>query len=113
VSHLDEKTTSLFLILGALVTIVVVIAGVILIASGDTVAVRFGLFGGAISPIILVLVSALRAEQAQKQTNGGMDARIAAAVTEALKARRETDRVVVQEAPRSTDGPLTGPSPEA
>lgn len=96
----------------ALVAIVAIVAAAVLFVSGDNVLERLGVLVGIAGLVIPLVASLVKADQAAasshraaEQTNGSLDARIAAAVAEALQARRVTDRVVVHEEPRPADPP--------
>lgn len=79
-------------IIAALVSFGMMVTAVVLAGTGDT---EIGLLIAFLSLIVPALIGMLRADQAQAQTNGGMDKRISDAVQEALKVRRHTDAAVV------------------
>lgn len=82
-------------IVAALVTFAALATGAILFIAGDQELERLGLLFAFFATIIPTLVAALRSDQAASQTNGSMDARIAAAVQAALQLRRHSDSAIV------------------
>lgn len=105
---MTPRTVSLLIVTGGLVALVALTIAALLVTSRDPDIARLGLVIGLVGPIVTALIAALRAEQAQQQTNGSLDVRIASAVTDAIRARRTGDRVVVHESPQrppATDHP--------
>ena len=118
-----QPPLSLLIIVGGLVAVGALVLGAALVTSADPDTARLGLLLAAIAPSAVGLVAALRSEQArghaqraEEQTNGSLDARIAAhtaaAVAEALQARRSTDSVVVHEAEVGRAPATTQPHPD-
>ena len=65
------------------------LAGVLFISEGPESTPRLGLLFGLLGLAIPTLLGALKATQAQEQTNGKLDDRIEAGVLRAMAARRK------------------------
>lgn len=97
------------IIAGAIAISCLALAGVLLIAPGPESTQRLGLYFGVIGTIVATLVALLKADQAQQNTNGRLDARIQAAVHRANNARRRGDRPLSPD--ELTSLPPTAPEP--
>ncbi len=75
------------------------LAGVLLVSPGDEATQRLGLLFGVIGTAVAALVALLRADQAAKNTNGSLDARIESAVFRANATRRKSDIVPDSDGP--------------
>lgn len=82
-------------IVAGLVAIASLATAAVLWSSGDAALERLALLFAVFASIIPGLIAALRSDQAAAQTNGSLDGRIQTAVQDALMARRATDRFAV------------------
>lgn len=79
-------------IIGALVAFgFLALAAVLFVSPGPEALQRLALFFGVVGTGVASLVALLKSDEAATQTNGGLDARIAAAVHRANNARRRGD----------------------
>lgn len=109
---MSKASYSTLAIIGGLTAFgLMALMAVIFIAHDDDSAQRLGLFFGLCGVVVTTLVGMLKADQAQKQTNGSLDGRIQDAVTLAVTtanaSRRSTDPAP---APDPVPAPLIGSS---
>jgi len=85
------KLSTLGIVGGLTAIVAFALAAVLFIQPGPESSQRLGLFFGMVGVVITTLVGMLRSDQAAKQTNGSLDARIQAGVHRAMNARRAGD----------------------
>jgi len=83
-----NKLSTLGIVGGITAVVAFALAAVLFIQPGEESAQRLGLFFGMVGVVITTLVGMLRSDQAAKQTNGSLDARIQANVHRALGQRK-------------------------
>ena len=104
---MSKSSYSTLAIVGGLTAFgLMALMAVIFVAHADDANQRLGLFFGVCGAVVTTLIGMLKADQAQKQTNGSLDQRIqnavVAAVTAANAARRSTDPVPSTDTTAST-----------
>lgn len=101
------KSASTVVLAAALVSIVALTVAAVLLLTGDQQLEKLAVVTAVIGLVVPSLAGSLKASQAADQTNGGLDARIEAAVGRVVGNRRTGDRVVVHETRRGDPVELT------
>lgn len=75
----------------AMVVVAILALAAVTLVDNNLALERLGMFFGIATAIVTALIGALKADQAARQTNGSLDARLHDAIVKANATRRQSD----------------------